>query len=107
MIYEFLAESHDFKTEPYARAGYATASREWQRFFEPLNVRRLVVDQDRLDDLDKFTTDLKAYRRPFVEHIWLRIRLGEYDCTVCQVEEDIATKKRYEAGPHLSTHSLC
>ena len=92
MIYENLAESHSVKTDPYARAGYATVDREWQRFFEPLNFRRLVVDQDRLDDLDKFTA--KGYRRCFVEHIWLRVRLDEYDCVVCQVQEDVATMKR-------------
>jgi len=92
MIYENLAESHSVKTEPYARAGYATVDREWQRFFEPLNFRRLVVGQDRLDDLDKFTA--KGYRRCFVEHIWLRVRLDEYDCVVCQVQQDVATMKR-------------
>lgn len=88
MIFEVLAESYSFKTEPYARASYAAIGRDWQRFFEPLNFQRLVVDQDLLDDLEKFTANSKSYRRSYVEHMWLRVRLDEYDCS-------LSSRRRY------------
>jgi len=84
MIYGLIEENHDAKTEPLARAGYASVCREWQFFFEPHNFQRLVIDQDRLRNLDKFT---KGSRRAFVKHVWLLIRLDEYDCSACSVPE--------------------
>ena len=84
MIYEFVEKNHNYKTEPLARAGYASVCREWQCFFEPLNFQRLVVDQDGLNNFDKFT---KGLRQGFVKHVWLRVRLDEYDCSACSVPE--------------------
>ncbi|CZR56373.1 uncharacterized protein PAC_06261 [Phialocephala subalpina] len=89
MILEAVAEDYRFDSEqPYGRAGYARVCREWQPVFEQRNFQRLVLDQDRIDDLEQFMT---KQRRELLEHVSLRIRLPEYDCTVCQSEEDEET----------------
>ncbi|KAK0726068.1 hypothetical protein B0H67DRAFT_642399 [Lasiosphaeris hirsuta] len=84
MILKFLTPTYleMFRSEdPYVRAGYARVCREWQWFFEPVTFRRLLLDQDRTSDLDKFTSRV-IQRRSYVKQIHLRIRLADYDCTV-------------------------
>jgi len=78
------------------RAGYARVCREWQFFHKRHTFRRLVLDQDRLSDLDEFTSRVNE-RRSFVKEIHLRIRLADYDCTVCQLEEDEKSRKENNA----------
>jgi hypothetical protein len=62
-------------------------NREFQHFFSHVNFRILVVDQHRLDDLERFLDNNNA-RQHTVEQIYLRVKLPEYDCSVCQTAED-------------------
>jgi uncharacterized protein DUF6546 len=64
--------------------------REWHDFFPHDNFRFLVLNQDRLDDFDRFVSR-NIPRRAHVEYIILRVRLPEYDCTVCEQREDDET----------------
>ncbi|KAB5511730.1 hypothetical protein GE09DRAFT_1267827 [Coniochaeta sp. 2T2.1] len=86
MVLALVEKDHCFRTEPYARAGYASVTREWQAYFEPLNFHRLVVDQDRLGELKRITSG--GYRHRFVKHLFLRLRLQE-NCLVCQLPEGL------------------
>ncbi|RDL40524.1 uncharacterized protein BP5553_00503 [Venustampulla echinocandica] len=93
MILDMVAEDYRFQpSEPRLRAGYATICREWQPVFEQRNFQRLILDQNRICNLEKFTG--KNKRRDYLEHLFLRVRLDEYDCTVCQFKEDINTKNK-------------
>ncbi|KAK3363776.1 hypothetical protein B0T25DRAFT_492724 [Lasiosphaeria hispida] len=83
MILQFLTPTYleIFQSEdPYVRAGYARVCREWQWFFEPVTFRRLLLDQDRTSDLDKFTSRV-IQRRSYV----------------CQLEEDKKSRKKNNA----------
>jgi len=91
MILEMVAEDFSFKSEHYARAGYASVCREWQPVFEQRNFQRLVLDQDRVSDLEQVVT---KQRRVYLEHLFLRVRLNDYDCTVCKSEEDYETIRK-------------
>ncbi|KAL2757226.1 hypothetical protein ACRALDRAFT_1067871 [Sodiomyces alcalophilus JCM 7366] len=66
--------------------------REWHGYFSHENFRLLVLDQDRLDDFERLVSDNKP-RRNYVRRIILRIRLPEYDCTVCETAEDDAAAR--------------
>ncbi|KAI0101813.1 hypothetical protein GGR51DRAFT_550752 [Nemania sp. FL0031] len=92
MILEKVAEGYSFTSEPYARAGYARVCREWQPFFERQNFQRLVLDQERLSEFELVMNTCQ--RRDYLKHLFLRIRLDEYDCTVCQSQEDSKTTKK-------------
>lgn len=85
---------YNHKTEPYARAGYASVCKTWHPFFEELNFERLIVDSERLLDLDKIVRGNKRQRIQDIRHLWLRIKLGEYDCDACQSVEDATTIQR-------------
>ncbi|KAH6706408.1 hypothetical protein BKA61DRAFT_679588 [Leptodontidium sp. MPI-SDFR-AT-0119] len=89
MIFRIVAQDYRFSEDKNSRAGYASLCREWQGVFEPWNFRRLILDQDRIfglvDYMSKKTTE---HRREYVAHILLRVRLDEYDCSVCQTRED-------------------
>lgn len=65
---------------------------EWHHEFGHENFRLLVLDQDRLDAFEEYVGRNKA-RQLFVERIILRIRLPEYDCTVCQKTENASTAR--------------
>jgi hypothetical protein len=93
MILDMVAEDYRFQSsKPHVRAGYATVCREWQPVFEQRNFQRLVLDQERICNLEEFTG--KNRRRDYLEHLFLRVRLDEYDCTVCQFKEDDNTKNK-------------
>lgn len=93
MILDKVIEDYKFQPSiPYLRAGYATVCQEWQPVFEQQNFRRLVLDYDRIHNLENFTA--KNHRRGYLEQIFLCVRLDEYDCSVCQTKEDDDTKKR-------------
>lgn len=93
IILDMVAEDYRFHcSEPHVRAGYATVCREWQPVFEQRNFQRLTIDQERVCQMEKIMG--KNGRRDYLEHIFLRVRLDEYDCTVCQFKEDEKTKKR-------------
>ena len=92
IILKTVADNYLFVSEPYVRAGYASVCREWQPVFESRNFQRLVLDQERVRDLERFVGS--NYRRDYLEHLFLRVRLGEYDCTVCQSHEDSKTQRK-------------
>ena len=93
MILDIVAEDYRFQSsKPRVRAGYATVCREWQPVFEQWNFQRLLLDQERICNLEEFTG--KNRRRDYVEHLFLCVRLDEYDCAVCQFKEDDNTKNK-------------
>jgi hypothetical protein len=92
MILKMVVEDYRFKSEPYARAGYASVCREWQQVFEKRNFRRLVLDQERIVDLEQIMSTNQ--RRDYLVHLFLRIRLNDYDCTVCKSKEDKGTIRK-------------
>ncbi|KAK3380923.1 hypothetical protein B0H63DRAFT_545151 [Podospora didyma] len=55
MILEFAVESHPSlcrQGDRYAFSAYASVCQEWRWIFDPCNSSRIVVDQDRISDLD-------------------------------------------------------
>ncbi|CAM1505511.1 Fc.00g111480.m01.CDS01 [Cosmosporella sp. VM-42] len=78
---------------PESMARFATVSSEWQIFFEKKSFRRLVIDDT--SNLEKFeeaiTPGKKKKRLDYIRHIWLRVKLPEYDCSVCRAPEDATT----------------
>jgi hypothetical protein len=92
MILEIIAENYRFKPEQYVLAGYASVCREWQPVFEQRNFQRLVLDQERISDLEQFMGTRQ--RRDYLGHLFLRVRLDDYDCTVCESKEAYGTKRR-------------
>ena len=92
MILEMVAEDYRFKSEQYALAGYASVCREWQPVFEQRSFQRLVLDQERISDLEQLVGT--GQRRDYLKHLFLRVRLNDYDCTVCKSKEDKGTIKK-------------
>ncbi|KAH8593745.1 hypothetical protein B0O99DRAFT_626059, partial [Bisporella sp. PMI_857] len=45
------------------------------------NFQRLVLDQERISDLEQFIGTRQ--RRDYLEHLLLCVRLNDYDCMVC------------------------
>lgn len=75
---------------PYS--GLSLVSREWHGYFSHEVFRIIVLDQDRLDDFAKLVGTNKQ-RQTYVNRFVLRIKLPEYDCSVCQVPEDPTTTR--------------
>lgn len=95
MILEIVAQDYRFRTDGYARAGYASVCREWQSAFERRNFRRIKVDKERIVDFKKVMGNKATrYRRGYLEHLMLRIKFDDYDCTVCQLKEDDETIRK-------------
>jgi len=92
MILEMVAEDYRFKSEQYALAGYASVCREWQPVFEQRNFQRLVLDQERISDLEQVMGTKQ--RRDYLGHLFLCVRLNDYDCTVCKSKEDYGTIRK-------------
>jgi hypothetical protein len=62
--------------------------------FEQKNFQRIVLDQERISDLEQFMAkSANKKRQRYLKHLFLRVRLSEYDCTVCQLKEDEVTIK--------------
>ncbi|KAI1105095.1 hypothetical protein F4804DRAFT_351209 [Jackrogersella minutella] len=74
MILENVPKSRD-------TVAYATVCREWQLFFEQRHFEMIKLSQTTLWD---FLNIIRAHRRKFVKHIWLRIELETYDCRICK-----------------------
>jgi len=92
MILEMVAEAYRFKSEQYVLAGYARVCREWQPVFEQRNFQRPVLDQERICDLEQIMGTRQ--RRDYLEHLFLRVRLNDYDCRVCKSKEDNITIRK-------------
>lgn len=95
MILKRVERGYRFKSDGYARAGYASVCREWQYCFEQRNFRRIIVNQERIPDFERIMgRETSRYRRDYLVHLFLRVRLEDYDCTVCQSKEDDKTIQR-------------
>ncbi|RSL57359.1 hypothetical protein CEP54_008345 [Fusarium duplospermum] len=85
MIFTILLE--DCNRENLPAFAFATVSRKWQAFFEPIFFRRLVVDEPDLNRLSSATEGPKRYRFSYIRHLWLRLKLATYECYYCQTRE--------------------
>ncbi|TPX08927.1 uncharacterized protein E0L32_009631 [Thyridium curvatum] len=72
----------------YEMSIYATVCREWQSFFEKENFKRLILHQSDIFLFGAFTHG-QQQRRAWIEWIWLRIELPQYDCKKCQKAETL------------------
>ncbi|TPX13504.1 uncharacterized protein E0L32_005975 [Thyridium curvatum] len=96
MIWVIVAENCTYDpSRPSVRAGYAAVDQQWQRYFEPLIFSAIVVDNDRVHDMNEIITK-HPVRRKAVKHIWLKVKLAEYDCGESEVPESAETKKLNE-----------
>jgi hypothetical protein len=100
-IFNYLCYStHTYRPENrYALAGYASVCREWQDFFEPITFSRLLLDQSRIAELDRLTAatspyEISADRQLSVRQIHFRVKLADYDCNVCQREQDPDARRK-------------
>ncbi|KAK5995240.1 hypothetical protein PT974_03639 [Cladobotryum mycophilum] len=93
MIFTWIKKDYSWTLDPRARVNYATVCKEWQFVFEPETFRQLCLDQNRLKSFKRFISENER-RQSYVSHIMLRIKLEEYDCSVCELPEDRATIKR-------------
>lgn len=73
-------------------SNYACVSDEWQSFFESITFKQLVLKSSGTD-LDQFPAAVHG-RLNLIRQIVLRIELDEYDCTVCNRDEDEDTMTR-------------
>ncbi|KAH6682301.1 hypothetical protein F5X68DRAFT_263279 [Plectosphaerella plurivora] len=61
-------------------------SRDWQYYFSHINFHTLFLDQDRLDGFKRYLDNNKS-RQHHVKHIFLRVKLPDYDCSTCYQDE--------------------
>ncbi|OBT73087.1 hypothetical protein VF21_07606 [Pseudogymnoascus sp. 05NY08] len=81
MIFGIVVKDYRFRSDGYARAGYASVCRD-------------DVDQDRIGDFERIMgNETTKYRRDYLEHLFLRIKFDDYDCSVCQLKEDDETMR--------------
>ncbi|KAH7313645.1 hypothetical protein B0I35DRAFT_513279 [Stachybotrys elegans] len=102
LVFDYFLLGIDLRADRYARARAASVCREWQGYFEWVNFETLLVDQDRLQDLEGIV-GYHPRRQARVRTISMRVRLDEYDCSECMAEEDHATSKRNE---HIFVNAL-
>lgn len=95
MIYDQLYWDPERRPEHHVVAKCASVCRDWQEDFEFANFNRLVLSQSCLPAFRNVVRGKKRYRLCEVRRIWLRIRLDEYDCSVCQTAEDEETIKKF------------
>lgn len=85
---EMLVEPNNKQsTSPWRKhnqSAYAAVCREWQYFFERINFQCLTIHQSDLLELGRI---VQGQRRMFVQWIWLRLELPEYDCECCSKQE--------------------
>lgn len=82
-------------------ARFASVCLEWQAFFEARTFRRLVLNPG---SVDEFNAIIKRddIRLAYIQKLWLRIELLEYECPKCDVAEDGPALRGYvEAIIHL------
>lgn len=95
-IYSHIYRAHRFRRrwkDRYIAVRYASVCREWQFYFEALTFNAIFLDQARISEFYKITKRVPR-RRDLVKQIHLRVRLPEYDCSVCQKEEGPNAKER-------------
>lgn len=87
-------------------AQYTTVSREWQAFFEDITFRTFVIDPSHLPFFKGIFDGENIRRLGHIRHLWLRIKLDTYDCSVCRTAEDDVTVFRYVHSRHLFRFAL-
>lgn len=70
MILEVAAHGNSEESGPYARAGYAGVCKDWQLFWEVKTFKRVILNQDRLYDLDRIIPRKTTRTVNYVEYIW-------------------------------------
>jgi hypothetical protein len=87
IIFDYLSPESEWPVASYQRAHCATVCKEWQFQFEQQNFKVLALDQGRFQDFIDIVS-CNERRRRAVQRIILRIKLDEYDCSICESEED-------------------
>lgn len=77
----------------YTLCRYSVVCKIWTNVCEYHIWQDLVLDQARLAPL-QFLMERNPLRRNYVRRIWFRTKLDAYDCSVCQLPEDLATYLR-------------
>lgn len=90
------------RPEQHVLAKAASVCRTWQCDYERLNFKLLVLSQSCLPAFRAAVQGKKRYRLEHMQMIGLPIRLGEYDCSVCQTVEDEKTIKKQVYTPETS-----
>ncbi|KND90416.1 hypothetical protein TOPH_04909 [Tolypocladium ophioglossoides CBS 100239] len=72
-------------------ATYAVVCRDWQAFFEAILFRRLMIRQQDLPEFGR----LRPCRRGLVHHLWLRVELPSYDCSMCRQHETAKIMRKH------------
>lgn len=75
-------------------ARLASVCLEWQAFFEAHTFRRLVLNPGSLDEFEAIIRR-DDIRLAYIQKLWLRIELSEYECPECDEEEDGPTMRKY------------
>jgi hypothetical protein len=70
IILDMVAKDHSTKSEPYACAAYASVCQEWQDFWEKETFQQLILDPERLLDLDRVVHRKNQRRIDRIEHLW-------------------------------------
>lgn len=82
-------------------AQYASVCLEWQIFFEARTFRRLVLNPASVEEFDAVVRR-DDVRLAYIQKLWLRVELSEYECPKCDEPEDVATQREYvEAFIHF------
>ncbi|KAK5659352.1 hypothetical protein OQA88_1445 [Cercophora sp. LCS_1] len=79
--------------ERYDFVNYARVCKQWHARWTAESFHQIVLDQDRISDLDELTKKSPSLNR-LIRQIYLRIKLPNYDCSVCQQEDDLEAKGR-------------
>ena len=84
------------KTARYPISRYAAVSREWVDFWEKVNFKHIILNQD---DIAQFAAVMRnrPVRISFVSWIWLRLMIPSYNCTKCNYRETPDEIKRNNA----------
>jgi hypothetical protein len=93
-IFAHIKNNKDFVLRPRRRVNYSMVCKEWHHTFEPELFHSLILDQHRLEDFNQFVSQNES-RRKFVKHLFLRVKLVEYDCSVCESQENDETREAY------------
>ncbi|KAI1262516.1 hypothetical protein F5Y18DRAFT_438949 [Xylariaceae sp. FL1019] len=84
----------------HRQSAYAVVCREWQRFFEPVLFKNLVLHQS---DVKRLGDVVRNNRITYVKWIWLRLELPAYTCTQCKNPE---SSDEYQRHNQLFTNAV-
>ncbi|UKZ68383.1 uncharacterized protein TrAtP1_009422 [Trichoderma atroviride] len=73
-------------------ARFASVCLEWQAFFEARLFRRLVLNPDSVDAFDAIVRR-DDVRLGYIQKLWLRVNLSNYECPNCDRSEDLVVQR--------------